>query len=107
MTVRSEADKARASLVAPAVSLNNCTLPTATSLGDVAASTSDNGQRHPSDTKFAASSFEVDPSALFRELWAVNGGFDEPWMAAHNAEVWGAASDGTYRLDDRSEETAE
>lgn len=30
----------------------------------------------------------ADPGAIFREVYAVNGGFEEPWCAAFNAEVW-------------------
>jgi hypothetical protein len=34
-----------------------------------------------------------DPIAIFRELWAINGPFEEPWMANFNQSVWGSLPD--------------
>ena len=34
---------------------------------------------------------------IFAELWASNGPYEEPWMAAFNAEVWGG--DQSFRND--------
>lgn len=32
----------------------------------------------------------ADPSAIFKEIWAINGPFEEPWVARFNADdVWG------------------
>jgi hypothetical protein len=32
---------------------------------------------------------------IFREIWAVNGPFSDPWMADFNREVWAAGAEGT------------
>jgi hypothetical protein len=32
----------------------------------------------------------VTGSAIFREMWAINGPFEEPWMSQFNEEIWGA-----------------
>jgi hypothetical protein len=37
----------------------------------------------------------LTPSGLFREIWAVNGPFENSWMADFNRTVWAAGADGT------------
>jgi hypothetical protein len=35
----------------------------------------------------------VDPGAIFRELWEVNGPYEESWMGPWNAEIWRDSND--------------
>jgi hypothetical protein len=39
----------------------------------------------------------VTGSEIFRELWLINGPFEESWMSAFNVEVWGGEQ--TWRND--------
>jgi hypothetical protein len=58
------------------LSTNGCTSRGAATQGDVSAS-----PIPTTDSEQAA----ADPSAIFKELWEINGPFEEPWMSAFNA----------------------